>query len=121
MTQARVRGRKYLTASDDPAPIVIMDLQSSFWRSRDRRENKPPIKLLESASLGKESDSRRSRNKDKQDECCKYPTLAWLEVKLNRIQKCRPDDASWVVEDPGGRCVEGRNGEGGKLFKPWSK
>jgi hypothetical protein len=42
-----------LTASVDPAPMVIIDSHISVWRSRDRRVNKPPCKFSESASLGR--------------------------------------------------------------------
>ena len=42
-----------LTASDDPAPMMIIDPHNSAWRSRDKRENSPFCKFLERASLGR--------------------------------------------------------------------
>lgn len=47
-----------LTASVDEAPMAIIDSHISDWRSRDRRENRPLCRFLESASLGRVSDPR---------------------------------------------------------------
>src|SRR6266404_8424894 len=91
MRQARLQDRKYLTASDDPTPIVIIDWHSSFWRSGDRRENKPFFKLLESASLGERCDPRKSRNKDKKGDGVYEPVscLAGSKIQLRSERLAR--------------------------------
>ncbi len=52
-----------LTASVDPAPMAMIDSQISVWRSGDRRENRPLCKFLESASLGRVNDPKRSKRR----------------------------------------------------------
>jgi hypothetical protein len=53
-----------LTASNDLAPMMIIDPHNSAWRSRDKRENRPLCKFLERASLGCVSDPGMGKMRD---------------------------------------------------------
>jgi hypothetical protein len=89
-----------LTASVDPAPMVMIDSHISVWRSRDSRENRPFCKFLDSASLGRVNDPRANKPKEKDERrhTVRWRILAWLEIKPYRIQEDRPEGARGVIK-----------------------
>src|SRR6266576_6609248 len=81
-----------LTASVDPAPMVMIDSHISVWRSRDRPVNRPPCNFLESVSLGRVNGpmAGKRRNSTQSED---RQILAWLEIESYRIQEDRPEGA----------------------------
>ena len=103
-----------LTASVDPAPMVMIDSHISVWRSRDRQVNRPLCKFLESASLGRVNDPMAGKRRD---STVGGQILAWLKIESYRIQEDRPEDARGVIEVSRYRRVQSRNGDGNKLLE----
>jgi hypothetical protein len=105
-----------LTASVDPAPMVMINSHISVWRLRYRRVNRPPCRFLESASLGRVDGPMTGKRRV---YAVGGQILAWLKIESYRIQEDRPEGARGVIEAFRYRRVQSRNDDGGELLELW--